>query len=92
MTRRYLAFDIETATDVPGPGFNWRPYRPLGAYRPCITLHPLRTLRSFWSLGPHRSLRSLDAWFALGPGRTNRADGQVIGIELMGRSPGIESQ
>ncbi len=30
MTRKYLAFDIETATDVPGDDFNWKPYRPLG--------------------------------------------------------------
>jgi len=30
MTRRYLAFDIETAKDVPGDDFNWRPHRPLG--------------------------------------------------------------
>jgi len=30
MTRKFLAFDIETATDVPGDEFNWKPYRPLG--------------------------------------------------------------
>ena len=30
MARKYLTFDIETATDVPGPDFNWRPHRPLG--------------------------------------------------------------
>jgi hypothetical protein len=30
MKRKYLAFDIETAKDVPGEDFNWRPYRPLG--------------------------------------------------------------
>jgi RNase H-like protein len=30
MTRKFLAFDIETATDVPGDDFNWRPFRPLG--------------------------------------------------------------
>ncbi len=30
MTSRYLAFDIETAKDVPGEDFNWRPHRPLG--------------------------------------------------------------
>ena len=30
MVRRYLAFDIETAKDVPGDGFNWRAHRPLG--------------------------------------------------------------
>lgn len=30
MTRRYAAFDIETAKDVPGSDFNWRAYRPLG--------------------------------------------------------------
>ena len=30
MTRKYVAFDIETATDVPGADFDWRPHRPLG--------------------------------------------------------------
>lgn len=30
MAPRYLAFDIETAKDVPGDDFNWRPHRPLG--------------------------------------------------------------
>ena len=30
MTRRYVAFDIETAKDVPGVDFNWKPHRPLG--------------------------------------------------------------
>jgi hypothetical protein len=30
MKPRYLAFDIETAKDVPGEDFNWRPHRPLG--------------------------------------------------------------
>lgn len=30
MTRKFLAFDIETATDVPGDDFNWRLFRPLG--------------------------------------------------------------
>src|SRR5579859_733146 len=30
MPRRYLAFDIETAKNVPGEDFNWRPHRPLG--------------------------------------------------------------
>ncbi len=30
MAPRYLAFDIETAKDVPGEDFNWRPHRPLG--------------------------------------------------------------
>jgi hypothetical protein len=30
MPRRYLAFDIETAKDIPGEDFNWRPHRPLG--------------------------------------------------------------
>jgi hypothetical protein len=30
MIRKYLAFDIETAKDVPGDDFNWRPHRPLG--------------------------------------------------------------
>jgi hypothetical protein len=30
MTRKFLAFDIETATDVPGDDFNWKPHWPLG--------------------------------------------------------------
>lgn len=30
MTRKFLAFDIETATDVPGDDFDWRLFRPLG--------------------------------------------------------------
>ena len=30
MARKFLAFDIETAKDVPGPDFNWKPHRPLG--------------------------------------------------------------
>jgi hypothetical protein len=30
MARRYVAFDIETAKDVPGDDFNWRAHRPLG--------------------------------------------------------------
>jgi len=30
MVHRYLAFDIETAKDVPGEDFNWRAHRPLG--------------------------------------------------------------
>jgi hypothetical protein len=30
MSRKYLTFDIETAKDVPGEDFNWRPHRPLG--------------------------------------------------------------
>jgi hypothetical protein len=30
MPRRYLAFDIETAKDVPGEDFDWRSHRPLG--------------------------------------------------------------
>jgi hypothetical protein len=30
MKRKYVAFDIETAKDVPGDDFNWRPHRPLG--------------------------------------------------------------
>ena len=30
MARRYLAFDIETAKEVPGADFNWKPHRPLG--------------------------------------------------------------
>ena len=27
---RFLAFDLETATDVPGDDFDWKPHRPLG--------------------------------------------------------------
>lgn len=30
MARKYIAFDIETAKDVPGTEFNWRAHRPLG--------------------------------------------------------------
>lgn len=30
MNRKYLAFDIETARDIPGDDFNWKPHRPLG--------------------------------------------------------------
>lgn len=30
MKPRYLAFDIETAKDIPGEDFIWRPHRPLG--------------------------------------------------------------
>jgi hypothetical protein len=30
MPGKYVAFDIETAKDVPGVDFNWRPHRPLG--------------------------------------------------------------
>ena len=30
MTRKYAALDIETAKDVPGADFDWRPHRPLG--------------------------------------------------------------
>ncbi len=30
MDRKYLAFDIETAKDIPGSDFNWKPHRPLG--------------------------------------------------------------
>ena len=30
MVRKYVAFDIETAADIPGPEFNWRDHRPLG--------------------------------------------------------------
>jgi hypothetical protein len=30
VARRYLAFDIETAKEVPGADFNWKPHRPLG--------------------------------------------------------------
>ncbi len=30
MAAKYVAFDIETAKDVPGTEFDWRPHRPLG--------------------------------------------------------------
>jgi len=30
MGRRFVAFDIETAANVPGPDFDWRSHRPLG--------------------------------------------------------------
>ena len=30
MSRKFLAFDIETAKEVPGDDFNWKPHRPLG--------------------------------------------------------------
>ena len=30
MMRKYLAFDIETAKDIPGEDFNWKPHRPIG--------------------------------------------------------------
>jgi hypothetical protein len=45
MKRKYLAFDIETAKDVPGEDFNWKPHRPLGiacaAALPCDAREPL---------------------------------------------------
>jgi hypothetical protein len=30
MARKYVAFDLETAKEVPGEDFQWRPHRPLG--------------------------------------------------------------
>lgn len=30
MSRKFIAFDIETAADIPGTDFNWRPHRPIG--------------------------------------------------------------
>ena len=30
MERKFLAFDIETAADIPGTDFNWKPHRPIG--------------------------------------------------------------
>ncbi len=30
MSRRFIAFDIETAKEIPGEDFNWKPHRPLG--------------------------------------------------------------
>jgi hypothetical protein len=30
MPRKFAAMDIETANDVPGPDFDWKPHRPLG--------------------------------------------------------------
>jgi len=45
MTKKYLAFDIETAKEVPGKNFNWKPYRPLGiccaAAFPCDANKPI---------------------------------------------------
>jgi hypothetical protein len=45
MTRKYLAFDVETAKDVPGTDFNWQAHRPLGiscaAALPCDTRQPI---------------------------------------------------
>lgn len=45
MARKYVAFDIETAKDVPGTDFNWRPHRPLGiacaAVLPCDAREPM---------------------------------------------------
>ena len=47
MGRRYLAFDIETAKEVPEENFskNWKPYRPLGiscaAAFPCDAKEPI---------------------------------------------------
>jgi len=44
MARKYLAFDLETAKEVPGPGFDWGPHRPLGiscaATLPCDAESP----------------------------------------------------
>jgi hypothetical protein len=37
--RRYLAFDLETAKDVPGEDFNWKPHRPLGVS--CAAVFPI---------------------------------------------------
>lgn len=46
MARKYLAFDLETAADVPGPDFNWRAHRPLGitcaAALPCDAKRAIR--------------------------------------------------
>lgn len=30
MSPKFIAFDIETAKEIPGADFNWRPHRPLG--------------------------------------------------------------
>ncbi|MBS0265982.1 MAG: ribonuclease H-like domain-containing protein [Planctomycetes bacterium] len=30
MSRKFIAFDIETAAEIPGPDFNWKPHRPIG--------------------------------------------------------------
>lgn len=38
MKRKYLAFDIETAKEVPGEDFNWKAHRPLGIT--CAALLP----------------------------------------------------
>lgn len=41
----YAAFDLETASEIPGPDFNWRPHRPLGiacaAALPCDASEPI---------------------------------------------------
>lgn len=43
--RKYVAFDIETAADIPNPDFNWRSHRPLGitcaAALPCDASEPI---------------------------------------------------
>jgi hypothetical protein len=36
--RKYLAFDLETAKDIPGEDFNWKPHRPLGIT--CAAIYP----------------------------------------------------
>jgi len=45
MARKYVAFDIETAADIPGPEFNWHFHRPLGiccaAAIPCDSSDPI---------------------------------------------------
>ncbi len=38
MKHQFLAFDIETAKDIPGEDFNWKPHRPLGIT--CIASQP----------------------------------------------------
>ena len=45
MSRKYVAFDIETSADIPGPDFNWRSHRPIGitcaAAYPCDADEPI---------------------------------------------------
>jgi hypothetical protein len=36
--RKYVAFDLETAKDVPGEDFNWKAHRPLGIS--CAAIYP----------------------------------------------------
>ena len=65
MARRYLAFDIETAKDVPGDDFNWRPHRPLGiscaATLASDTDQPLLWHGKTWAESPGKRMSQKDA-------------------------------